>query len=1206
MGLMKKLTSAVVASSLVLGLFGTVLAAPTAEEANAAYERLNYYGIAEGILREDGTKDPALDETLTRVQMVALLVKAFGLKESAQYMAGAQTFSDVPANHWASGYLAIAKNIAEKNGNVIGYPDGTFGPENQVTAIEVLGFALKFLGIPVSGGANWKDNMIAAAKDAGVLTDADVEKYLSNPDEVATRGLAFAMADAIFYNYKGADGKSVYTRIDTEAPSVTLGEVPATTNKASIEITGTVSGDYIEVYVGSDKVTVNPDGTFAHAVALKVGSNSIEVTAKDRAGNVGSAKAVVERVPGEAAKIQITAPEGGVAAGSTIDLPVAIVDAEGANTGITDFKVDAGEAGTWADGKLTAGTKAGKYTITATYEGLEPASIEIEIVAGPLAKVEPETKSVKPGTAVKLIGVDQYGNKVEGVSFAEAEEYAEAFIEGDQFVATKPGTYKVVGTKGEGEEAVTAEGTVSVFGEHASFDISVEGDLIANNTKQKVTVTAVDKDGNAVTDFDGEVTLETNFAESASKEAENGVAVFEVTVDEGMAGLEAEFTAKYKKSDDETIEATESFEVKAQVGTQLELKGDTYLAINQPAWSGSVRILDQTGEELISGDDYEVKLTISGPAYFADTTDKEMTVELSGGSVDFQLDPIDPYTEGDVTITATAEGLTSATLNVKAVYALTAKDLVVKPLSDGAKKAANKEAFEFEIKLVDKNGVPVFVDYADGIDLVLDFDTDKPGELTVQAWTDGETAGEDGDVTESTPDEDGKVPLKLEDEARFLKVAVKANNLTGDVKFTVSEDEEDLTLGKATGTVSFKAADAAKVAFNKENLNVLSNTENTLTVSLQDEAGNPVAKSGVEVTIEATGDNANYVKIGNKEAGKPYKAKTNDEGKITVPVTVLPYVDNYESVTLTAKADGLQGTDSIPITVVPSVARSLSVTTYTYDDTKGWSPASSFDAGQVVFVRVVVTDNNGITVKDDSFAGRLSISGLKLTEIGNGEDNSTSSWEEKLSFVWGATGTPSIPVEDTDGGFDDVEFAPVEAYVTAFTARKAGSYTLTVSDDTAAQKVERSRTISVKAGKAAGLDYTGDTLSLKEGQPTKVVLNVVDDYGNKVSTSAVKGEIVGQKFYVSYDSGKVRKTAQGLDNGFLEIEIKQSVASYTIWVVAEADDPDAQLTISDVAPAGDDSSDTNEDAEPANGDDGSADEGEEPTPGESGDSGEGQ
>lgn len=1157
MGLMKKLTSAVVASSLVLGLVGTSFAAEaTADDVQAAFARLNHYGVAEGILREDGTKDPALDENLTRAQIVAMIVKAFGQKENAEMLAGAETFADVPTGHWASGYIAIAKNIAARHGNTIGYPDGTFGPENEVTAIEALGFVLKFLGVQVSGGDDWVANMIAAAKDAGVITDADEEKYLANPNEPATRGLAFALADSIFYNYNGLDGKSVYTKyLDTEAPAVELDAAPATTEKANIEITGKVSGDYREVYVGSDAITVAEDGTFSAQVALEVGTNVIEVSAKDWAGNVGTDSVTVERVPGDAAKVQIVAPEGPVVAGSTIDLPVLVVDAEGADTGLTDVTVDAGEAGTWAEGKLTAATKAGKYTITASYEGLEPATLDIEIVAGPLAGVQAETKSVAPGTAVKLIAVDQYGNPVGEATFAKAEDYANVFVEGDQFIATKPGTYKVVATKGEGEEAETAEGEISVFGEHASFDIVIEDELVANGaTEYEVKVVAVDKDGNAVTDFAGTVTLETNFVEAQSKDAEDGVAVFKVKVDEGMAGLEAEFTARYQPEDDdaEAIEATESFEVKAQVGTSLKLEGHEFLAINDPAFSGTVTILDQVGEELVFGEDHEITLTITGPAYFAENDEKELTIELSGGSASFELKPVDRYTDGLVTITATSEGLTSGTLEVKAVYALDPKDIEIEPVSKDAVKAAQTEKpFEFKIILTDKNGVPVTAD--DDYPMTIEFDSDSADkQLTVNA-----VDSDNGSVLQDAKPSDGKVTLTFPKDKAHVLVKVTAEKLTGDVKFTVTENHNSLDLGKASGTVSFKAGDPVQLAFEKDELNVLSNTENTLTISLQDNAGNKVAKSGVEVTIEAADEatyaKPGYVKLGDKKPGEGLKVKTDDEGKVTVPITLLPYVNNNETAKIVAKADGY-ASDEAFVTVRASVSKTISVTTYVYTDK--WERASSFNAGDVVFVRAVVTDNNGITVTDPDFAGRLSLSGVKLTEVGDGE---ARSGETLADFQWGGN-LSSFDVEDLDGTTKTVDIAPVDEFVTAFVARKAGSFSIKVADDTAATKVERSRGISVKAGAPVGLAYVGDKVTFKENEPVKVVLNVVDVAGNKVSTSAVKDttgvEIEGVKFEVELKDGKgmLRESATGLDNAKLQITIEKSVASYTIYVVAGDED----------------------------------------------------
>lgn len=1125
MGLMKKLTSAVVASSLVLSLAAPVLAEVTADDAQAAYARLNYYGIAEGILREDGTKDPALDENLTRAQLVAMIVKAFGQKEYAEMLAGAQTFSDVPTSHWASGYLAIAKNIAAQNGNTIGYPDGTFGPENNVTAIEALAFVLKFLGVQVPGGDNWVEATIAAAKNAGVITDADVEKYLANPNEPATRGLAFAMADSIFYNYNGLDGKSVYTKYrDTEAPVVSLDPAPATTEKATIEITGKVSGDYREVYVGSDAITVAEDGTFSAQVKLDLGTNTIEVSAKDWAGNVGSAKLVIERVAGQAAKIQIVAPEGPVVAGSTIDLPVLVVDAEGADTGLTDVTVDAGEAGTWAEGKLTAATKAGKYTITASYEGLETATVEIEIVAGPLAKVEAETKSVKPGTAVKLIGVDQYGNKVEGVTFAEAEDYAEAFIEGDLFIATKPGTYKVVGTKGEGEEAVKAEGTVSVFGEHASFDIVIEDELVANGaTEYEVKVVAVDKDGNAVTDFDGEVTLDTNvdLVSGDKVEAEDGVATFKVKVPVGMEGLEAEFTATYTDSqNDVEIEATESFEIKAQVATKIELKADKYLAINDPAFSGSVRILDQLGKPMESGDTYEVTLTISGPAYFEDTTDKELVVEASGGSLPFAIEPVDKYTEGTITITASAEGLTSATAEVTAAFAMAPKNLAINHDTTSARKAGTTSAQEwvFRVGLTDRNGVPVRAD--DDYDITLVFDhEDADDELTVTI--DGSPATLD----------DGEVDATLNSGDKNIEVRVKSKGIVGDVKVTAKAKN----LTSASGTISFKAGDLYSIAFTKgTDVNVLADTEYELTVQLQDEAENPVAKSGVKVEFSVDDASKDYADLG-RGFGKDYTAYTDAEGKATVKVRVLDY--STGTVTLSAKASGadfagLDFTD-INLHIVKSVAKSIRVTTHLYDG----KSASSVAAGNPILVRAEVTDQRGIKVGPSVFDGatQLQLSGIKGSETKEGALS---------GFTWNATES---------------------VWETYLTPIKAKSYNLTVKDSSSVTDVKGTRGFTVVADTATGLAYDGEKITYEKGKVKEVVLYVVDAYGNKVPASKVSGSIVDEEFEVEIVKGDgtygiVSSSANGGGTDTLQVKIKQYTNSYKVYIVTDADN-DAQLKV---------------------------------------------
>jgi hypothetical protein len=68
------------------------------------------------------------DKILTRAEATALIMRAKGLESAAAGAAGATQFDDVPATHWASGYI----NLAAQSKVVNGYGDGNFGPEDEV------------------------------------------------------------------------------------------------------------------------------------------------------------------------------------------------------------------------------------------------------------------------------------------------------------------------------------------------------------------------------------------------------------------------------------------------------------------------------------------------------------------------------------------------------------------------------------------------------------------------------------------------------------------------------------------------------------------------------------------------------------------------------------------------------------------------------------------------------------------------------------------------------------------------------------------------------------------------------------------------------------------------------------------------------------------------------------------------------------------
>jgi hypothetical protein len=102
-----------------------------------AVETLNKLAIVTGY--EDGTFKP--EDGVTRAEMAALIARIQGYGETAK--ANANTaFTDVPASHWASGYIANASGM----GIINGYGDGTFGPEDPVLYEQAVKMVMATLG----------------------------------------------------------------------------------------------------------------------------------------------------------------------------------------------------------------------------------------------------------------------------------------------------------------------------------------------------------------------------------------------------------------------------------------------------------------------------------------------------------------------------------------------------------------------------------------------------------------------------------------------------------------------------------------------------------------------------------------------------------------------------------------------------------------------------------------------------------------------------------------------------------------------------------------------------------------------------------------------------------------------------------------------------------------------------------------------------
>jgi|GEM_PF-1771715 len=1095
MGLMKKLTSAIVASSLVLGSVGMAIAAPTAEQVNTAAERMAALNLVKGRLNADGTTDLALDQPITRAELLKVVIMGLGYtEENVNILKGAPSFSDVDVNEWYAPYIALAKNVAAQSGVEVGYPDGMFRPNNQVTAAEALVFIMKLLGITPVTGDDWIQGNIALAVQSGLLTEADAQALLDDPSAPATRGLVFTIVDTAFDTYTYPNGKTVYQQnVDKEAPALTVNQGAPSVQAASVEITGKVSGA-VELYAGTDAITFDAEGNFSYTAALEVGKNTITFTAKDLVGNTATYDYVVERTVGAAANVAVEIANQ-IVAGSEVEMKISVTDASGAAVEVDAESLNVaigGNIGTYADGKFKASEKAGKGTITVTYGDLEAAVAEVEIVPGALAKVEAEKASVKPGEAVKLLAKDAYGNVIAGAVFAE--DHANAVIDGDIFIGTKAGSYTVTAKVGDGEPV---EGIVHVYGAMAGLKVEAPESLVGNNkTKAEVKVYAVDESGNVVGDYDGKIAVvdaDTGIVfDEEEVAAKNGVATFKFKAQPTLADTDVELVFGWDEDENGTVEAgVDEYEeasaevaIIEQVATGIKIDAPEYLPTTSTSTPTEVPVVvvDQVGEKMLDGA-WEISFSVSGPAVFHEddeaTGDEakqaDRTIVADPDQDDFiVLYPEDAGDAGQVTITASFPGLESATATLKAAYPqapraikVVAEDDEDITVDDGL--AADDEELSYAtytITVVDRNGVPANASDLAGVTANIIF-KDAADETYVAVLEEGE----DPDFDQIN--EDGEY-LGLDLSAGTVKIAV-ATEKAGTLSFVVEDDDDNLTKSASIST-TFVAADPAAVKFTVSRLFVALTGDATATVSAQlyDEFDNKAAKA--DVSLEFGVDTDTWYKgltINGKD--KAVTVKTDATGKASATIKVTRTLADKDLVLSVSNED----LGDAVMTVIPTWVVASKVDVAVKDATSG-NNVRTITAGQEIVLEVTVKDSEGFGISD------LTAADFKV-------ETSNSDLKVKLT----GTSANATLSGGADGVYEIEGIAPEES----------GSLTFTVSVPTVSNDVKASRTISVKAAAPYTVALSEDEPTVKKDTVTEFTVQVVDEFGNAVTPSSVDSSI---------------------------------------------------------------------------------------------------
>ena len=187
---MKKSLALVLALVMVLSSFSFVSAAPDfADVAGTKYEssvaRLELLEILKGY--PDGTFKP--EGSITRAEFAAVAVRAKGLAGVAEAAAGLPSgFSDVPAWHWAAGYVGTAGST----GVVQGIGGGLFAPNAPVKYEEAVTMLVRALGYEpeAQSKGGYPFGYLVVAEEIGLLDGAR-----STTGTFATRGLVALLTD---------------------------------------------------------------------------------------------------------------------------------------------------------------------------------------------------------------------------------------------------------------------------------------------------------------------------------------------------------------------------------------------------------------------------------------------------------------------------------------------------------------------------------------------------------------------------------------------------------------------------------------------------------------------------------------------------------------------------------------------------------------------------------------------------------------------------------------------------------------------------------------------------------------------------------------------------------------------------------------------------------------------------------------------------
>lgn len=1058
-------------------------AAPSYAEALA---RLSAFGIAKGLSRR------APEAPVTRAELARLLVEAAGYSRTAHLAAGSRPYPDADG-HPEAGYILVARNLG-----LLDTPEGGyFAPDRPATQGEALAMIGRLVGAPAAALAGFWPEGTAAGPPAAAGWE----------QPVTWAGLAI-LADRAFGQWRGADGLTLYQRnFDATPPELALHSLPEQTDADQIAVSGTATGATSVAVNGVEVAARSGSGVlrFQTGVPLQLGFNTIQVSARDPAGNLTTVQHTIERLPPPPARLEGPS-ELRLHAGETVTLPLTAFDAEGRPVPLPRLTASvSGAIGRYdpATHQFTAGLRPGRGSIR-LQAGCTVLTVPVTVGPAPIARVEitvtPPEAAPLTMVRVQAQAIDTLGRVVRDAQPVWEFRSPHAVfdpVEG-KVVAGQPGRYPLRATVG----GVTAEATVAIWGEVAGLVLEGPAEVLGNEQElADFTVTAVDRHGTRVGDARNRITLEAGGAEAVNRAGRpiqsltlsGGRATFYVRA--GAALWNETVTVSVTGQEDPSLRATAPLTVRSQKPVAVRVSpASAYLISSDPDQTNRVTlaVVDEQQAPLLTGE-WEIRWEVSGPARVVEVTDAGEVLSGAAGRgqvtyVGGQEPPAlllaasAPGAVGEVTVSGATPGLLEGTATVAARLAHATERLSLAVSPGQATVTTDPGAgVAVTVAVNDQHGSPitytgtVFLEVSGGL-----------------AAAGGLRAGEsvldtDGD---GTPD---RVELKFHGEqSRTIRLAAtRAGRSTLNAQIPAVRPVQSRTYLTWTANPDASQLGVHFAGPRTSAAVPLADPTAVLEVEVVDAFGNPVARPGVAVTLagRAGGVESGEVLL-NQKAG-PVTVTTNSRGRANLRVAIPAVTGQpFQVQILDAVLDGQPlavhpDRSSFAITASQAVPERLELSLVAPDGTQ----LVAVQAGEPVVLQAVVQNRSG-----QPLAGAEGLLRLGLPD---------SAWSRDPAPENGY-GTPEPAADLAADGWvhlGDSDPAYTGVYQRTLYPAGAGELQVTVGVDTWQRRVEAGATLLVTPGPTAGLVLVGagEVLALPEGEWVAVTLAVSDRWGNSTA-----------------------------------------------------------------------------------------------------------